>query len=62
MAAWGLGCVNCNQRLAQFAIEDLLENLFLPEKPSFPKGGKEFECPNCGHKAMYQRKDLAYMS
>ena len=61
MAAWGLRCVNCNQRLAQFAIEDTLESYFFPEKPDFLEGGKEFECPNCGHKATYQRTDLVYM-
>ena len=61
MAAWGFTCANCNKQFAQFEIEDTVENYFFPEKPDFPKGGKEFECPNCGHKAMYQRIDLAYM-
>jgi DNA-directed RNA polymerase subunit RPC12/RpoP len=30
-------------------------------QPSFPEGGRKFECPNCGHKATYQRTDLNYM-
>jgi len=62
MASWSLTCVRCNQRLAQFHIEDILENYFLPTKPDFLKGGKEFKCPFCGHKATYQQADLVYMS
>jgi DNA-directed RNA polymerase subunit RPC12/RpoP len=61
MAAWGLNCANCNQKLTKFAIEDNLESYFFPAKPDFPESGKEFECPNCGHKATYQRNDLVYM-
>jgi DNA-directed RNA polymerase subunit RPC12/RpoP len=61
MASWGFTCANFNKQFAQFRIEDTLESYFFPEEPDFPKGGKEFECPNCGHKAMYQRIDLAYM-
>ena len=49
MAAWHLSCRNCNQRLARFDIEDDFENLYLPARPDLLKGGKEFECPNCGH-------------
>jgi DNA-directed RNA polymerase subunit RPC12/RpoP len=51
MAVWHLNCRNCNQRLARFNIEDDFENLFLPARPNFLKGGKQYECPNCGHKA-----------
>ena len=61
MAAWGFTCANCNKQFAQFRIEDTVENYFIAEKPDVPKGGKEFACPNCGHKATYQRNDLAYM-
>jgi hypothetical protein len=61
MAAWSLNCENCNQKLTKFSIEDTLESYFFPEKPDFPEGGKEFECPNCGHNATYQRTDLVYM-
>lgn len=50
-----------DQNLTKFAIEDTLESYFFPERPYFPEGGKEFECPNCGHKATYQRTDLVYM-
>ena len=42
MAAWGFTCANCNKQFAQFRIEDTLESYFFPEKPDFPKGGKEF--------------------
>jgi ssDNA-binding Zn-finger/Zn-ribbon topoisomerase 1 len=63
MAAWGLGCPNCNKQFAQFQIEDedTLENYFFPAKPDFPEDGKKFECPNCGHKATCQRNNLVYM-
>ena len=62
MAAWGLKCAICNQGLTKFAVVDSLENYFFPAKPDFPEGGKEFECPNCGHKTTYQRTDLTYMA
>jgi DNA-directed RNA polymerase subunit RPC12/RpoP len=62
MAAWGFTCANCNKQFAQFRTEDTVEGYFFPAKSDFPKGGKEFECPNCGHKAMYQRTDLDYMA
>jgi hypothetical protein len=35
-------------------------NFLEPPKPEFPKDGIEFECPNCGHQAIYQRTDLGY--
>jgi predicted RNA-binding Zn-ribbon protein involved in translation (DUF1610 family) len=57
-AAWALNCASCNQRLAQFPIEETLDNYFFPQKPDFPEGGKEFECPNCGYKGKYKRADL----
>jgi len=62
MAAWQLTCANCDQKLTKFDIEDTLERYFFPERPDFPEGGKEFECPNCGYKSRYQRTDLAYMT
>ena len=61
MAAWGLKCANCNKQFAQLAIEDTLEGYFFPAKSAFPVGGKEFECPNCGRKATYQRTDFVYV-
>jgi hypothetical protein len=33
---------------------------FMPEKPEFPNGESELECPNCGHKDIYQRHELVY--
>jgi DNA-directed RNA polymerase subunit RPC12/RpoP len=60
MAAWHLSCRNCTQRLARFNIEDDFENLYLPARPDLLKGGKEFECQNCGHKAMYHQTDVTY--
>jgi DNA-directed RNA polymerase subunit RPC12/RpoP len=61
MAAWGFTCANCNKQFSQFRIEDTVEGYFFPAKPDFPKGGKEFTCPYCGHKPKYQRTDLDYM-
>jgi hypothetical protein len=62
MDAWVLCCPSCDLRLAQFAVEDSLESFFFPQKPDFPDGRKEFECPNCGYKGPYQRTDLTYIS
>jgi DNA-directed RNA polymerase subunit RPC12/RpoP len=61
MAVWVLNCANCNQELTKCPIEDTLESYFLPEKPDFPESGKEFECPNCGHKATYQRTNFVHI-
>lgn len=57
-AAWAVNRLVCNQRLAQFPIEEAVDSYFLPQKPDFPEGGKEFECPNCGYKGTYQQADL----
>jgi hypothetical protein len=60
MAAWHLYCRSCNQRLAQFNIEDDLENLYLPARPDLLKGGQEYECPTCGDKVTYLQTDVFY--
>jgi len=60
MASWHFECTNCHQSFRHSEIEDKLTNMYLPEKPIFPKGGAEFECPHCGHKATYQQHQLAY--
>lgn len=60
MASWELTCVNCERRFAQFIIEDVLVNYYLPMKPVFPDAGAEFQCPHCGYKDVYQRTDLTY--
>ena len=60
MAAWQLTCENCDQKLNKFDIENTLESYFFPARPDLLKGGKEFECPNCGHKAMYHQTDVTY--
>ncbi len=61
MAAWVLNCRNCNHRLARFNIDDDdFENLYLAAKPILLKGGKEYECPNCGHTAVYHPIDASY--
>ena len=61
MAAWLLNCRSCNQRLARFNIDDdELESLYLPPKPTLLKGGKEYQCPNCGHTATYHPSDVSW--
>ena len=61
MAAWGLSCAHCSQRLTSFKIADDVESYYFPQKPDFPEAGKEFECPHCGHKATYKLTDLVYV-
>jgi len=56
MASWVLACVNCKWRFEHSRIEeDGFRLLRLAAKPEFPIGGSEIQCPNCGHKAIYQR-------
>jgi hypothetical protein len=61
VAAWVLNCSNCNQSLARFNIDDDdFENLYLAAKPILLEGGKEYDCPNCGHTATYHPNDASY--
>ena len=61
MAQWTLQCDNCNFVFTHSMIKDAgAPDFFLPEKPEFPEGGSELECPNCGHKDTYQRHELVY--
>jgi DNA-directed RNA polymerase subunit RPC12/RpoP len=60
MASWYLECANCQQSFRHSQIAGTLKNMFFPEKPIFPEGGAELECPHCGHKATYQRHQLSY--
>jgi predicted RNA-binding Zn-ribbon protein involved in translation (DUF1610 family) len=63
MARWTLKCENCGFPFPHTLIDDSsAPNYFLPEKPDFPVGGSELECPNCGHEATYQRTDLVYQA
>lgn len=56
-----LPCAKCKTPFAYFAIADAgASDYFLPAKPEFSVSGSELECPNCGHKAVYQRTDLIY--
>jgi len=50
MVRWTLKCENCGFPFTHSLIDDSsAPNFFLPEKPDFPVGGSELECPNCGH-------------
>jgi rubredoxin len=63
MARWTLKCENCGFPFTHSQTDDSsAPNFFLPEKPDFPAGGSEFECPNCGHESTYQRTDLVYQA
>jgi len=63
MARWTLKCKNCSFPFTHSQIDDSsASSFFLPEKPDFAVGGSEFECPNCGHQATYQRTDLMYQA
>ena len=60
MPRWVLTCNNCSKVFPHAEIGDTLENLFFPEKPKFPPGGLEQECPHCNTKAVYQQQELRY--
>jgi hypothetical protein len=62
MATWVLTCENCQKQFHHSEIADTLESLFIAPKPHFPPGGSQLECPNCHHKAVYQRVELMYRS
>jgi DNA-directed RNA polymerase subunit RPC12/RpoP len=59
MAHWALQCAKCKNRFMHFEIPlaDIVD-YFLPSKPVLPP--TEYECPTCGHRAMYERSDLIY--
>ena len=61
MPRWTLQCENCKFVFTHSMIDDSgALNFFEPPKPEFAEGGSELECPNCGHKATYQRTELSY--
>jgi rubredoxin len=61
MAAWTLECRNCGFYFEHSKIRRRnLVDFYYDAKPEFPPEGSEFECPNCGNRATYQRTDLRY--
>jgi hypothetical protein len=62
MASWVLNCKNCGKNFEHAKISDTFANYFIAEKPDFPSGGLELECPNCKQRAMYQRAELMFQS
>jgi DNA-directed RNA polymerase subunit RPC12/RpoP len=61
MANWTFRCGNCHATFVHSQVEDKgIENYFWPQKPDFPLGGSEIECPNCRQKATYQQHALTY--
>jgi len=63
MASWNLTCRDCKNVFHHSDIDDtsVMARWFGDPKPMFPVGGLEFECPNCGRKAVYERTDLIYL-
>jgi rubredoxin len=59
MPRWILQCKNCDFAFTHSHVSESLTNYFEPPKPEF-SAEAEHECPNCGHKATYQRTDLMY--
>ncbi len=60
MASWNLKCTNCHKTFWHSDVKEDLMNLYFAEKPIFSESGATFQCPHCGHKATYQRRDLFY--
>jgi len=61
MPSWILECSHCGDNFTHSKIDDAgILNYLLPLKPEFPPEGAEFECPNCGKKAIYERSALKY--
>jgi len=61
MANWCLVCGRCGLAFAESVIADAtLGNFLFPAKPTLPIGGKEFECPRCLRKAIYETSDYIY--
>jgi DNA-directed RNA polymerase subunit RPC12/RpoP len=59
MALWALNCLNCGKEFAHsvIAYRDAERYLSRP-KPDFKTA--QYECPHCGHKAVYERANLIY--
>ena len=61
MASWVLACVNCQRDIEQAKIDNrALLDYLEPQKPMFPEGGREVECPNCGYRWVYRRNEMVY--
>jgi hypothetical protein len=61
MPAWILICRKCKIEFQHSQISGVgMASLYDPPKPIVPLAVNECVCPNCGHSAVYQRKDLLY--
>jgi DNA-directed RNA polymerase subunit RPC12/RpoP len=60
MATWQLECSHCKKKFDHSSVDETGLNVFFPEKPKFPEGGSELQCPHCGNTATYQRYELTY--
>ena len=62
MPSWFLQCGSCGLTFAESVIADktIWTFLFPAAKPALPVGGSDFDCPHCGHKAVYETTDFIY--
>lgn len=61
MSRWVLVCRVCDEEFTQAVVKETsLENLHLPLRPRFPKGGLMAKCPHCEVESVYQQQDLQY--
>ena len=58
MSRWVLFCKKCDTSFPHTEIGSSLADYFLPERPEFPAGGQDLECPNCNATCNYSRTDL----
>jgi hypothetical protein len=62
MASWVLECKQCHKIFHYVEIQDKLVNMFIAEKPEFPEGGLEIQCPHCREKSTYKHQQLFYQA
>jgi hypothetical protein len=64
MPEWVLICSKCHKSFSHSLIAPRDKSYrfdpLWPEKPEFPKGGLELNCPHCGQTATYQRFELMF--
>jgi hypothetical protein len=54
-------CPSCEIKFQFAPIDDShAQERLVPPKPLFPIIGLEIKCPQCGHRATYQRTELIY--
>jgi DNA-directed RNA polymerase subunit RPC12/RpoP len=57
--SWALSCLNCGKDFAHSVIAYADAESYL-SRPKPDLVTTEYECPHCGHKAVYERANLIY--